>query len=464
MNISRRAALAAALPFVPKAEAQVAPAIVRFDAEMEPLVRLIEDTARETCPAMLLEQLRTGVPYRQIMAALYLAGVRNVNPRPPGFALHCLFIMHSAHLLSLEAPPALRALPLFFALDQFKASQERDAKGKDYSMTVLAGALPSPDRAAGELTAAMEAWDEERAERAVAVLARTRGAAEVFELLWRYGVRDYRNIGHKAIFLSNACRTLQTIGWQHAETVLRSLVLGLLDFGKETKVNGFALEDQTYGVNARRPVHSWTDGPAEVDGTMAVLTAIRDNPPVKACDEVAARMAKGLTPASVWDAVHLASAELTMRTAGGGIITGIHSVSAVNAMHYAWQAAAEARTRLLILQQAVGWMGQFRVWAEMGKGIRSMHIDDVPQSEKTFIEVFERARTVNGRRQYVAETLRHVIPKANEVHYYKFPAALMEDIPLVSPQWQPHLAAAMSYYTKGPADAETAPMKRALQG
>src|SRR6185436_7728145 len=148
---------------------------------------------------------------------------------------------------------------------------------------VLAGALPSPDRAAGELTAAMDAWDEERAERAVAVLARTRGAAEVFELLWRYGVRDYRNIGHKAIFLSNACRTLHTIGWQHGETVLRSLVLGLLDFGKETKVNGFALEDQTYGANSRRPGQAWTTGPAEVGDTMAVLAAIRDNTPVKAC-------------------------------------------------------------------------------------------------------------------------------------------------------------------------------------
>jgi hypothetical protein len=358
----------------------------------------------------------------------------------------------------------LRALPLFFALDQFKASQERDARGKDYTMAPLAGALPSPDRAVGELTAAMEAWDEERAERAVAVLARTRGAAEVFELLWRYGVRDYRNIGHKAIFLSNACRTLHTIGWQHGETVLRSLVLGLLDFGKETKVNGFALEDQTYSHNARRPGQAWTTGPAEVGDTMAVLAAIRDNTPVKACDEVAARMAKGLTPASVWDAVHLAAAELTMRTAGGGIITGIHSVSAANAMHYAWQTAADGRTRLLILQQAVGWMGQFRIWAEMGKGIRSMHVDDVPHSEKSFVEIFERAKTVDGRRQYVAETLRHVIPKANEVHYYKFPAALIEDIPLVSPRWQPHLAATISYYTKGPTDVETAPMKRALEG
>ena len=55
----------------------------------------------------------------------------------------------------------------------------------------------------------------------------------------------------------------------------------------------------------------------------------------------------------------------------------------------------------------------------------------------------------------IAEQLRHISPKANEVHFYKFPAALIEDIPLVSAKWRPHLASAMSCYTKGPADPQT---------
>ena len=45
----------------------------------------------------------------------------------------------------------------------------------------------------------------------------------------RYGARDFRDIGHKAIYVANAWRTLQTIGWQHAEPVLRSLAYALLD-------------------------------------------------------------------------------------------------------------------------------------------------------------------------------------------------------------------------------------------
>jgi hypothetical protein len=452
MFISRRTAITTAFPFLARAQAQITPAMVRYDAEMEPLVRLMEVTPREKCAAMVMEQSRANVPYRQLMAALYLAGVRNVNPRPPGFALHCLFVMHSAHLLSLEAPSDLRALPFFYALDLFKASQERDARQNDYAMAPLTGALPAADRAGSELIAAMEAWDQDRAERAVAVLARTRGANEVFELLWRYGVRDYRNIGHKAIFVANACRTLQTIGWNHGETVLRSLVLGLLDFGKEPKMNGYALDDQTYGVNARRAPEVWSNGPADPKAVRAMLAAIRETPPADACNS-----AKGLSTASIWDAVHLAAAELTMRTTGGSIITGIHSVSAANAMHWCWQTAADPRVRQLILLQAIGWMGQFRTWAETQKGTRTLDITVLPESENMLSQV----QTAEGRRRYVAEQLRHIIPKANEVHFYKFPAALIEDMPLVSAEWRPRMAAAMSCYTKGPADPETDAMRRA---
>ena len=64
---------------------------------------------------------------------------------------------------------------------------------------------------------------------AVAALARTAGAQEVFERFCRYGARDFRDIGHKAIYVANSWRTLQTIGWQHAEPVLRSLAYALLE-------------------------------------------------------------------------------------------------------------------------------------------------------------------------------------------------------------------------------------------
>ena len=216
------------------------------------------------CAEMLVDQLRQGVSYRQLMAALFLAGIRNVNPRPPGFALHCVFVIHSAHIISLEAPADSRLLPLFYALDNFKSAQERDARqpSGDYTMRPIAGPFPAPERAAAEFTASMEAWDPERAERAAVSLARHRSASQVFEMLWRYGARDYRNIGHKAIFVANAHRTLNAIGWQHAEPVLRSLVLAPARLWKTTKRERVCLrrsmlwrQPQTLKGNS---AHVWT--------------------------------------------------------------------------------------------------------------------------------------------------------------------------------------------------------------
>ena len=68
---------------------------------------------------------------------------------------------------------------------------------------------------------------------------RTAGADEVFELFGRYAPRDFRDIGHKAIFVANACRTLQAIGWQqHAEPVLRSLAYALLKHDENKNPDG----------------------------------------------------------------------------------------------------------------------------------------------------------------------------------------------------------------------------------
>ncbi len=56
-----------------------------------------------------------------------------------------------------------------------------------------------------------------------------------------------------------------------------------------------------------------------------------------------------------------------------------------------------------------------------------------------------------------------MISKADEVHQFKYLAALIEDTPRVSAEWQARLLAAMVYYMKSPTDAEPAPMKRARE-
>ena len=473
-----------------RAEAQVTPEVMKYRPEIEPLTALFERTPRDKCAALLAEQLKRGAPYRQLMAAVFLAGIRNIDPRPPGFALHCVFVIHSAHLLSLEAPPDARLLPLFYALDNFKAAQERDARqsGGGYTMASIGGPLPAPERAAAELAAAMDAWDQERAERAVVSLARNSSSSEIVELLQRYGARDYRNIGHKAIYLANACRTLDVIGWQYGEPVLRSLVLALVDFGREQEVNGYKFEDQCYRGNLARLREAfprlsstWARLDADSGATRALLEVFRKATPDQACAAVTDRMVAGKTSAgAVWDAVHLAAAELNMRTRAGSTIVGIHAVTSANALRHAYATSSSPQTRFLLLLQAAGWMAQFRTWAETRtQGIRAFDITAIePSSEAAVEQIFadlpsradavapaavRLARDVETRQGLLGAALRLTLAKADEVHYYKYLAALIEDIPRVNIEWQPQLASAIVYYAKSSKDADSKTMLRARE-
>ena len=110
-------------------------------------------------------------------------------------------VINSAHLLGQTAAVPDRLLPMLWALDNFKKSQAQDIKEGDWTLSKVDEArLPRPDRAKAEFVRAMDAWDADAADVAIAALCRTAGAAEVMEPLYRFGIRDQRNIGHKAIF------------------------------------------------------------------------------------------------------------------------------------------------------------------------------------------------------------------------------------------------------------------------
>jgi hypothetical protein len=261
-------------------EAKVGPEHVRFRPEIEPLVRLLEETPREKLLERVAEEVRRGASYRQLLAAVMLAGVRNVQPRPVGFKFHAVLVVNSAHLASLDSPDRDRWLPLFWAMDTFKGSQARDVAEGDWTMSALPeSALPPPAQARKRFVEAMERWDEAGADAAVAQLARTAGAAEVYELFWRYGARDFRDIGHKAIYVANSWRTLQTIGWEHAEPILRSLAYALLAHDKVNPAEADEEADRPWRRNLERIKEvpaGWQAGAPDRGAALELLAALRD--------------------------------------------------------------------------------------------------------------------------------------------------------------------------------------------
>jgi hypothetical protein len=500
---------ATGLPALADDEVKVSGELVRLHRSIEPLVRLVERTPRGKCVGMLADQIKSGVPYRQLLASLFLAGIRNVNPQPPGFKFHCVFVINAAHQLSLDLPADQRLLPLFWALDNFKESQAKDIDEGDFKLGPVRGKLPSPETAAGEFRRGMLEWDQERADRAIVALCRSRGAGEIIEMMWPYGCRDYRNIGHKAIFVANTWRTLQTIGWRHAEPALRSLVLGLLDFGLKERVNKYTFTDQTFLSNERfvgsvmRPSANgkvpprlsagWNQPGSDPQQVRELLEAMRRLAPGACCERVGQGLVKGSFRAqSGWDAVHLMAGELMMRQPG---IYGIHTVTSVNALHYAYQSAASPATRLLLLLQAVGWMAQFREFMSTAReGLQKADILKSPslQDEKpAVVEVGEEVQAIlsqvgrdtsaasaAARRLAVraasdnhpewldgfAGSARQLIArKATDAHHYKYGMAIFENLELVSPAYRPHVLATAPYYIRGSGDADSAVVTQALR-
>lgn len=437
----------------------VRPEAVQFRPEIEPVVRWIEETPRDQILNVAVAKLKGGLSYRDLMTGLFLSGIRNIKPRPVGFKFHAVMVIHSAHLLGQSAAIEERLLPLFWALDTFKSSQFADAQEGDWTLGPVDEAkLPNAWLAKDALIHAMKAWDSEAADVATVAFCRSYGAAEVMEVFWRYAIRDQRNIGHKPIFAAQAWRTLQVIGWQNAEPVLRSLAFALLDReGKPgTDVVGpyqenleFAEEFDEYWI-AGNPDHGASDN---------LMADLRSPSPQETGAYVLDYVQGGVNPAAIWDGIVKSAYEILLRQPG---IIALHAVTSIHALHFIFGVAADQQTRKMAMLQAASWVALFRDRIGDVKKLRLDKLDplDLPaQPEEAVADIF--ATIGKSREDATRKTLqflirggtneaifaaarRMILLKGQDSHDYKFGAAAWEEALLAStPRTRRLLTAAM---------------------
>ncbi|HEV2294868.1 MAG TPA: hypothetical protein VGR35_13530 [Tepidisphaeraceae bacterium] len=469
------------LPMVSAAEAALSPSLVRLDSSIEPLVALLEDTPRERLLEEVAARIHKGTTYREVLTALLLAGVRNVQPRPSvGFKFHAVLVVNSAHLASLSSPDTDRWLPIFWALDYFKTAQARTQRESGWRMAAVdEKRVPSAGKAGAALARAMEAWDEEAADAAAAGVARACTMEEAFELFARYGPRDFRDIGHKAIFVANSFRTLAAIGWQHGEPVLRSLAYALLKFeGDENPATANLAPDRPWRRNLERLEKirpGWSDGKPDGAAVRTLLAALRSCSEDEASAQVIELLNGGVAPQSVWDAVLCGAAELMMRTPN--IIT-LHSVTTANALRHAYATSNDPRTRLMLMLQGASFLPLFR--GATGRG-RDVAIDAFePITTKAVgadavTECFDDAgsdrmtaasktlsylSTGGDARRLIDHARRLVFLKGNDSHDYKFSSAVLEDHAHLSPAWRDRYLAASLFLLPSPSEPDNALVQR----
>jgi len=461
-----------ALPPVSAAEARLARGTVPLLPDMEPLVCLLEDTPREQLLEVVGARIRRGLSYQQILAALLLAGVRNIQPRPSvGFKFHAVLAVNSVYQAGLSAADADRWLALFWALDYFKDSQARNAQEGNWRMKPVDEArLPDAPKTQQAFRQAMDTWDEAAADAAVVRLARTAGSDQVFELLYQYGARDFRSIGHKAIFVANTRRVLTQVGWRHAEPVLRSLAYALLAHEGDNPARQNAPADHPWRRNqelAAQIPANWQAGKPSREATVELLAALRQGGEDAICDMAVQLLRREAAPQSLWDALFCGAAELLLRQPG---IVALHAVTTTNALHYAYLTSGDDQTRRLLFLQTAAFLPMFRQTMEGRGHVREMPIDRleaIPLSgdgskavEEVFAEIGRDRLAAAGKtlayfqakgsaEDFMETARRLVLLKGNDPHDYKFSVAALEDYYYVSPAWRDRFLAASVLQLRG---------------
>jgi hypothetical protein len=473
------------LPAVSADEARPKPGVVRLRDEIEPLVRYLEDTPREKLVDETIARIKGGVSYQELLAALFLAGVRNVEPRPSvGFKFHAVLVVNAAHLASLASPDRERWLPILWAVDHFKGAQAQTVSERNgWRMSAVdESAVPPAHRAREAFTSAMEKWDVAAADVAVAALVRSTGADEVFELFSRYAPRDFRSIGHKAIFLANSRRTLACIGWQHAEPVLRSLAYAMLANEGKDPSQADSPADRAGRQNrelAKSINPEWRSGRNDAGATTEYLATLRQASDLDSAKASVDFLNRGIGPQSLWDALFSGAGEVLLRHPG---IVGLHAVTTANALRFLYDTTADDGTRRWILLQCASFVPSFRDAANARGGSANNALVDkleplpLAAPQEAVAEIcadISRDRMTAARKvlTYVRETADPkplldaarllIFAKGNDAHDYKFSAAVLEDFYHVSPEWRAGYLAASVFNLTGSGARDNGLMQRA---
>ena len=299
--------------------------VVQLRPEIEPLVRLLEETPRERCWKRSPPASAAALSYPELLAALLLAGVRNVEPRPSvGHKFHAVLVVNSAHLASMASPPEHRWLPIFWALDHYKSARPSDVEERgDWTMTAVdESAVPPAHRGRPRVsTPRWTAGTKPAADAAIAGLARTAGANDVYEtsvplrharlpLDRPQGDLRRQQLPHAAVHRLAARRAGAALaGLRPADARGRQP-------GRARRRRRPPLPPQPWSWPAKIR-RDWRDGKLDHAATTELLgDAAQPDRTTTPATQVVELLNRGVAPQSIWDALHVGAGELLMRQPG----------------------------------------------------------------------------------------------------------------------------------------------------
>jgi hypothetical protein len=404
--------------------------------------------------------LASGASHQDVLGAVFLAGLEDIRPLPVGNVLHTVMMVESVCVVIEGADAATSALAALWALGDFKDGQAQDERRGDWQLGPVPRPLPRPH---GELRRALEAFDPERAERAVVGLAAEAGAARCFEVLWPYAARSLRDAGHRVIHAAQADRAVRRFGDACALPALRSVALGLATDADGDHTAAYA---RSCALAERLPA-GWEAGRASTGASLELLRGLRGRTPEASQDLVLDAYRSGLGPQSVWDGLRLYAAELMLLRPARRSVFPVHTLTEMEALGHVCARAREEGTRRIVALQAGAWLATVRDAVvrnngayDAGPGIDAASdgatkaaIGDAVDSRRP-----DRVRAAltdeAAASAYVRRLRDDLVPRADQNHQYKLVGAVIEEARRVDPRLRAQvLSTAVDYV---PAAAEPA--------
>jgi hypothetical protein len=446
--------------------------LAETDGGVAMLARTLEDSTRERLPGELVRMSHAGLRHEDLLAALLLAASRNVQPYPDvGFKYHSVMLLRSVQATQRNLPSAERWLPVIWAVDYFKETQAEERAGSGWHMSPRAAApKANPEAARRSLTAALDKWDREAADAAIVDYAQSAQPGDIFPLLFFYGARDLREIGHKAICVSNA-HSLMTLfaGGPAPEPILRSTVAALLNSeGEPDPATHDLAPDRPWRQNRER-LHlipaSWKHGrddPAARSELRAALYRVSKEESGRVVVEM---LQRGISPEPIWQTLFDMAAELLMHAPG---IVPVHAQTTANALHYIYRVCDDEPTQQLTLLQCAAFIVMFReITHATQSDVNLRKLEPLPLERKTpdpldeiFAELSDGHRLQAARKSLgylrdggdadnlIATARHHLVYGAQEPHDYKFAEAVFDNYAQCpDPAWRAgFLSAGMAYF------------------
>jgi hypothetical protein len=435
------------------------------------LVRILEHTPRDKLPALLVAKKTQGMTEFDLFTAICLAGARNIEPYPSvGFKYHAVMMMHAVHLTRTQSTnKRYKWLPLLWSADQFKSAQIQDLRGGDWQIAPIEEKLlPASPRVA--FIQAMERWDAAAADMAIVALSRRGNFDDIFELLFHFGARDLRDIGHKTIAVSNCHRVLKLIGWQHRENMLRSTVYALLNHGNERNPATSDLEaDRAGRINVeliRKFPTGWQQGRMDHKVTLELNRALATQGAEQIGLTALEILQDKIHPQVLWDATFIAVAQMIMQQSS---IVAVHGTTTINALNFAFRNAQQAETQAFMLLQSLSFVTWLRSLLRGRKrNIQFESFEPVAtneqQPEQEVFNIISQDRALaaakmlhhlqaGGSDQHFMQAARMLIVDRNVgYHDYKFTEASFENYSYISSRWRDRYLCASVFYLNGSQD------------